>query len=447
MKTRLPRIYIDTLGCSKNTVDSESFIAQARSNEFIVVDTIEQADTLLINTCGFIDAAKQESIDHILDGVRLKQQGDLESVLVMGCLSDRYASELKKDIPEVDAYFGSSHKSIPDVIHALGGDYKKELLGERGLTTPRHFAYLKISEGCDNPCSFCAIPIMRGGHVSTPMDQLLKEARGLRDKGVKELIVIGQDTTYYGLDIYGKRTLDELLLRLSDIGFEWIRLLYAYPAKFPVHILPVIRERENICKYMDMPLQHGSTEVLKSMRRGVTRQRLLDLIGLIRDEVPGIKLRTTMIVGYPTETAENFDELMGFVNEIQFDRLGCFMYSREDATYAFDLGDPISVKEKQRRVRELMALQERVSLSKNELLIGQTMPVLLDRVEDGTAWGRTSFDAPEVDNEVVISGASAGFDVSTLEPGSFYNVEINDAEAFDLFGEIVSNERAVLSEP
>jgi len=437
MKTRLPKIYVDTLGCSKNTVDSESFMAQARSNDFMIVDRVEDADTLLINTCGFIDAAKQESIDHILDGVRLKQQGDLDQVYVMGCLSDRYATELQADIPEVDAYFGSSHKSIPDVIKALGGDYRKELLGERTLTTPRHFAYLKISEGCDNPCSFCAIPLMRGGHVSTPMDQLIREAQLLRDKGVKELIVIGQDTTYYGLDIYGERKLDELLLRLSDVGFEWIRLLYAYPAKFPEHILPVIRERENICKYLDMPLQHGSTEVLKSMRRGVTRQRLLDLTAQIRDEVPGIILRTTMIVGYPTETKEHFEELMGFVRDVRFDRLGCFMYSQEDATTAFPLGDPVPVKEKQRRVRELMGLQEEISREKNEALIGQQTKVIIDRVEDGSAWGRTAADAPEVDNEVVITGAATGFDVSTLEVGRFYQVEITDAEAFDVFGDIV----------
>jgi ribosomal protein S12 methylthiotransferase len=437
MKTRLPKIYVDTLGCSKNTVDSESFMAQARSNEFMIVDRVEDADTLVINTCGFIDAAKQESIDHILDGVRLKQQGDLEQVFVMGCLSDRYATELKADIPEVDEYFGSSHRSIPDVIKSLGGDYRKELLGERTLTTPQHFAYLKISEGCDNPCSFCAIPLMRGGHVSTPIDQLIKEAESLHRKGVKELIVIGQDTTYYGLDIYGSRKLDELLLRLSDVGFDWIRLLYAYPAKFPEHILPVIRERDNICKYLDMPLQHGSTEVLKSMRRGVTRQRLLDLIGKIKDEVPGITLRTTMIVGYPTETKDYFNELMGFVEEVRFDRLGCFMYSQEDATTAFPLGDPISTAEKQRRVRELMGLQEQISREKNESLIGTQQTVLIDRIEDGTAWGRTASDAPEVDNEVVITGATEGFDISKLESGSFYQAEITDAEAFDLFGEIV----------
>jgi ribosomal protein S12 methylthiotransferase len=436
MKTRLPKIFVDTLGCSKNSVDSEFFVGQAQANDFIIVDQIDQADTLLINTCGFIDAAKKESIDHILDGVRLKQQGQLEKVLVMGCLSDRYAEELKADIPEVDGYFGSSHKSIPDVIKSLGGDYRKELLGERTLSTPRHYAYLKISEGCDNPCSFCAIPLMRGGHVSTPMEQLLVEARKLKDKGVRELIVIGQDTTYYGLDIYGKRTLDELLMRLSDIGFDWIRLLYAYPAKFPEHILPVIRDRENICKYIDMPLQHGSTEVLKSMRRGVTRQRLEDLIAQIRDEVPGIRLRTTMIVGYPSETKAHFDELMKFVADMRFDRLGCFMYSQEDATTAFGLGDPISTREKQRRVKELMALQESISAEKNEQLIGQIIPVLIDRIEDGTAWGRTVYDAPEVDNEVVIEGAISGFKMENLRTGNFYDVEITDTEAFDLFGTI-----------
>lgn len=440
MKTRLPRIYVDSLGCSKNTVDSEHFIGQAKANDFIIVDRVEDADTLLINTCGFIDAAKQESIDHILEGVSLKKDGKLDSVYVMGCLSDRYADDLKLEIPEVDSYFGSSHKSIPDVIKTMGGDFRKDLLGERSLTTPKHYAYLKISEGCDNPCSFCAIPIMRGGHVSTPMDQLVREADGLRGKGVRELIVIGQDTTYYGLDIYGKRSLSELLLRLSDVGFERIRLLYAYPAKFPTDILPVIRERDNICKYIDMPLQHGSTEVLKSMRRGVTNSRLLELIAQIREEVPGIRLRTTMIVGYPTETKDHFNELMEFVKEIQFDRLGCFMYSQEDATYAFDLGDPISTREKQKRVKMLMDLQESISLEKNEALIGQTLPVLIDRVEDGTAWGRTSFDAPEVDNEVVITGAKDGFDVTKLKIGEFYPVEINDAEAFDLFGEIASAE-------
>lgn len=435
MKTQLPRIYVDTLGCSKNSVDSEFFMAQAQANQFELVDKVEDATVLLINTCGFIDAAKKESIDHILDGVTLKKQGKLEQVMVMGCLSDRYATELEADIPEVDRYFGSSHKSVPDVIRALGGDYRKDLIGERKMSTPPHFAYLKISEGCDNPCSFCAIPLMRGGHVSTPMDQLIAEATLLRNKGVKELIVIGQDTTYYGLDVYGKRCLDELLLRLSDIGFEWIRLLYAYPAKFPDHILPVMRERENIVKYIDMPIQHGSTEVLKSMRRGITRPRLEELIAHIRSEVPGIHLRTTMIVGYPTETKEYFEEMVGFVQKIGFDRLGCFSYSQEDATTAFGLGDPISQKEKQRRVKALMAAQEEISLIKNRDLIGTVMSVMVDRIEDGVVWGRTEFDCPEVDNEVCIQSATNGFLPKDLEIGGIYPVEITDAEAFDLFGE------------
>lgn len=434
MKTKRKRIYVDTLGCSKNTVDSEFFAAQAKANAFDLVGSVDEADILLINTCGFIDAAKQESIDHILGGVDLKKQGRLEQVLVMGCLSDRYAPELQADIPEVDRYFGSSHKSIPEVIRALGGDHKKDLLGERSLSTPSHFAYLKISEGCDNPCSFCAIPLMRGGHVSTPMDRLLAESTALRAKGVKELIVIGQDTTYYGLDLYGERKLDELLLRLSDIGFEWIRLLYAYPAKFPERILPVIRERENIAKYLDMPIQHASTEVLKSMRRGITRNRLEELIAQIRDEVPGIRLRTTLIAGYPAETKAHFEEMLDFVERMRFDRLGCFAYSQEDATTAFDLGDPVSDREKKRRVKALMDAQERISLEKNQALVGSVMPVVIDRIEDGVAYGRTEFDVPEVDNEVCVQGAEAGFDVATLRAGDIHPVEIVDAEAFDLFG-------------
>jgi len=434
MKTKRQRIYVDTLGCSKNTVDSEFFMAQATANAFDLVATVEEADILLINTCGFIDAAKQESIDHILAGVELKTRGRLEQVLVMGCLSDRYASELQADIPEVDGYFGSSHKSVPDVIRALGGDFRNELIGERTLSTPAHFAYLKISEGCDNPCSFCAIPLMRGGHVSTPMDRLLAEATALRAKGVKELIVIGQDTTYYGLDLYGGRKLDELLLRLSDIGFDWIRLLYAYPAKFPEQILPVIRERENIAKYLDMPIQHASTEVLKSMRRGITRNRLEELIAQIRDEVPGIRLRTTLIAGYPAETKAHFEEMLDFVERMRFDRLGCFAYSQEDATTAYDLGDRVSDREKKRRVNALMDAQERISLEKNQALVGSVMPVVIDRIEDGVAYGRTEFDVPEVDNEVCVQGAEAGFDVAALRVGDIRPVEILDAEAFDLFG-------------
>lgn len=434
MKTRIPHIYVHTLGCSKNVVDSEVLVAQARANDFVVTESVDQADVLVINTCGFIEAAKQESIEHILQGVELRKKGHLKKLLVMGCLSQRYQSDLESEIPEVDRYFGTMH--LPEILEELGGGYKYELLGERTLSTPQHFAYLKISEGCDNPCSFCSIPLMRGGHRSKPMDELLIEARLLKARGVRELILIGQDLTYYGLDLYEKRSLAELLQRLSDLGFDWIRLLYAYPAKFPVDILPVIRERENIVKYLDMPIQHVDTEVLKSMRRGVTEKRLRELIGQIRDEVPGIRMRTTLIVGYPTETKEQYETLLQFMKDIRFDRLGVFAYSQEDGTTAYNLGDPISRKEKQRRVAEAMKVQEAISFEKNQALIGQVMPVLIDRIEEGVAYGRTEFDTPEVDNEVIIQGASEGFKVSNLKVGEFYQVEMIDAEAFDLFGEI-----------
>ncbi len=436
MQTRLPRIYVDTLGCSKNQVDSEVFIAQARANEFEVVTDLEQANVLVINTCGFIEDAKQESIDHILEGVELKKQGKLERLLVMGCLSDRYLDDLRADIPEVDKYFGSSHTSLPGVLKELGGRYRKELVGERMLTNPSHYAYLKISEGCDQKCSFCAIPIMRGGHVSRPVDELLIEARKLRAKGVRELVLIGQDLTWYGLDLYGKRTLADLLKRLSDVGFEWIRLQYAYPTRFPMDILPVIRERENICNYLDMPVQHASTEVLKSMRRGMSGPRMRELLHRIREEVPGIRLRTTLIVGYPAETQEHFAELLDFVREIRFERLGCFAYSQEEATTAYDLGDPVPAAEKQRRVQELMAVQEEISREHNEALIDRVLPVLIDRIEDGVAYGRTEWDTPEVDNEVIIQDADAGFSTRDLHAGTFYDVRIVDAEAYDLFGVI-----------
>jgi len=411
-------------------------MAQAKANAFVVTESVEAADVLVINTCGFIEAAKQESIDHILEGVTLRKKGQIKKLLVMGCLSQRYGEDLKKEIPEVDRYFGSNH--LPEILKEMGGDYKYELLGERQLSTPQHFAYLKISEGCDNPCSFCSIPIMRGGHRSKPMEALLLEAQKLRAQGVKELVLIGQDLTYYGLDLYGRRCLSEVLKKVSDIGFEWIRLLYAYPAKFPTDILPVIRERENICNYLDMPIQHVNTEVLKSMRRGVTENRLRELIQQIREEVPNIRLRTTLIIGYPAETKTYFDELLYFVSDLKFDRLGVFPYSLEDGTTAFELGDPISKKEKQRRISEVMTLQESISYDKNQHLVGSTMQVLIDRIEDGVAFGRTEYDAPEVDNEVIIQGASDTFEVSSLAVGQFYPVNITDAEAFDLFGSIVT---------
>ncbi len=435
MKTKLPNIHVYTLGCSKNQVDSEVLSAQLKANQFGLSDEAENSDVVIINTCGFIESAKQESIDHILQGVRLKEEGKINKLLVMGCLSERYADDLRSEIPEVDNYFGTNH--LPQILEELGGKYKYDLIGERELSTPKHFAYFKISEGCDNPCSFCAIPIMRGGHQSKSMEDLIAEAQRLKASGVKELILIGQDLTYYGLDLYGGRKLDELLLRLSDIGFDWIRLLYAYPAKFPTQILPVIRERENICNYLDMPIQHTSTNVLKSMRRGVTENRLRDLLAQIRDEVPGIRLRTTLIIGYPNETREDFDSMKEFLNEVRFHRLGVFPYSLEDDTTAYPLGDPISSKEKMKRVKEIMDLQEDISMDYNMELIGQEMKVLVDRIEHGVAYGRTEYDCPEVDNECIIDCAREGFDVRDLREGEFYNVEISDVQPFDLFAELI----------
>jgi ribosomal protein S12 methylthiotransferase len=432
MKTRPPKVYVHTLGCSKNQVDSEVLLAQCKANRFTIGKKPEGSDVLVINTCGFIESAKQESIDHILQGIEMKEDGKISKLVVMGCLSQRYADQLKDEMPEVDSFFGSNH--LPEILADLGGSFKYDLIGERQLSTPPHYAYLKISEGCDNPCSFCAIPIMRGGHVSKTMDQLISEAQRLKNGGVRELILIGQDLTYYGLDLYGARKLDELLLRLSDLGFDWIRLLYAYPAKFPVSILPVIRERENICNYLDMPIQHTSTEVLKSMRRGVTENKLRDLLSLIREEVPGIRLRTTLIIGYPNETRAEFDKMLNFLRDVRFHRLGVFPYSLEDDTTAYPLGDPITEEEKMERVKEVMELQEEISMDHNMELIGKEMKVLIDRIEDGTAYGRTEFDCPEVDNEFVVQGADPSFDVTTLKTGEFYTAEVTDVEAFDLFG-------------
>jgi ribosomal protein S12 methylthiotransferase len=434
MKTNPQRVFVHTLGCSKNAVDSEVLTAQARANAFSISDSLDDADVMIINTCGFIEQAKQESIDHILGGVDLKKQGKIKKLVVMGCLSERYAGDLQTEIPEVDAYFGSTH--IPDVLKELGGEYKHELIGERELSTPKHFAYLKISEGCDNPCSFCAIPLMRGGHTSKPFEDILDEARKLKHKGVRELILIAQDLTYYGLDLYSKRRLDDVLRGLSDLGFDWIRLLYAYPADFPTEILPVMRERSNICNYLDMPIQHTETGVLKSMKRRITQPKLRDLIHKIRDEVPGIRMRTTLITGYPDETRQDFENMLKFVEEMRFDRLGVFPYSQEDDTTAFDLGDPVTKKEKQKRVKEIMDLQEQISLEKNMDLMGTELKVLVDRIDNGVAIGRTEFDCPEVDNEFVIESAPEGIALDSLQVGQFYTAEVTDVAPFDLFGEL-----------
>lgn len=436
MKNNAPQIYIHTLGCSKNIVDSEELAAQARASSIKLASTPERADVIIINTCGFIEAAKQESIDHILQAVDLKQQGALKKVVVMGCLSERYAADLKSEIPEVDAYFGSHH--LPEVLAELGGRYRTELIGERELSTPKHFAYLKISEGCDNPCSFCAIPLMRGGHVSKPLDQIKAEAQRLRAKGTRELILIAQDLTYYGLDLYGKRRLADVLRCVSDVGFDWIRLLYAYPADFPVDILPVMRERENICNYLDMPIQHTQTEVLRSMKRRINEKKLGDLLSRIRDEVPDIRLRTTLITGYPNETETHFEALLDFLRDIKFDRLGVFPYSQEDDTGAYPLGDPISEEEKMRRVRAIMSLQEDISMDKNMELIDQELNILVDQNENGVVTGRTEFDCPEVDHEFVIQSAASELDLNDVQVGQFYRAKVTDVEAFDLFGELVS---------
>ncbi len=424
------KIALLTLGCSKNTTDSEALLAQFKSESHISLVDPKQADTLIINTCGFIQDAKQESIQAILEATGLKKDGQLKQVFVMGCLSERYASDLKTEIPEVDGFFGVHDQA--DLIHALGLSYKTLLIGERELLTPLHFAYLKISEGCNHPCSFCAIPLIRGNFQSKPMPDLLKEAARLKEKGVKELNLIAQDTTYYGSDLYGKKTLAELLKRLSDLEFDWIRLLYAFPSQFPMDILPVMRERENICKYIDLPLQHINDEMLRSMQRGISKRQTEALIARIREEIPGVRLRTTFIAGYPNETEAMFEELCEFVQDTRFDRLGCFSYSHEEDTAAYKLTDNTSPEEKQRRVETLMGIQESISYEHNQALVGKTLNVVIDRFEEDVAIGRTQFDAPEVDNECTVPIKEN----SNIEIGKFYPVKVTSAEAFDLFGKV-----------
>lgn len=429
-----PRVNVVTLGCSKNVYDSEVLMGQLKGNQISVVheaESVGKDDIIVINTCGFIDNAKQESIDTILQYSELKEQGKVGKVIVTGCLSERYKPELETEITNVDAYFGTN--DLHNILTELGADYKYELLGERLLTTPSHFAYFKIAEGCNRPCSFCAIPLMRGKHLSKSMEDLVKEAGVLARNGTKELILIAQDLTYYGLDLYGKRNLDELLRRLSDVqGIEWIRLQYAYPSGFPMEILDVMNERENICKYLDMPLQHISDNMLKSMRRGITRQKTTDLVNVIRDRVPEIALRTTLICGYPGETEADFEEMKEWVEESRFDRLGCFTYSHEEKTHAHSLVDDVPQDVKEQRVEEIMDIQQGISLEKNIQKVGQTFKVLVDKLEGNFFVGRTQFDSPEVDNEVLLE-ASADY----AAPGSFVNARIERAEDFDLYGRIV----------
>ena len=425
--TSKEKINIITLGCSKNTVDSERLMSQIKLNNFSLSESSEGADSVIINTCGFIDAAKEESVNTILEAIQLKKQGKIKKVFVAGCLSERYMSDLKKEIPEVDKFFGT--EAYEEIVTELGGDLKNNLLGERELTTPKHFAYLKISEGCDNPCSFCAIPLMRGTHKTKSIDELLYEASALAKKGVKELIIIGQDTTDYGKDIYGKRNISELLNKLSEIkGIEWIRLLYAYPSHFPKDLMETIRDNPKVCKYIDIPLQHITDDVLKSMRRGITKRRTKELLKELKDTIPGITIRTTFIIGYPAETDNDFDELCEFVKDIEFDRFGVFKFSVEENTSSYILGDPVSDEIKEERVSTIMEIQKEISLKKNEELIGKTMKVIIDSEDSEFYIARSERDAPEVDGEVLINKSE-----KKLNIGTFYNVEIYDCNEYDLF--------------
>lgn len=422
------KINIITLGCSKNIVDSEQLLGQLKLGGASVVDDVDQADIAVINTCGFIDAAKQESIDAIVEAVEQKQGGKLRKVVVMGCLSERYRTDLQKELPGVDAFFGSNQ--LQDVVIELGADYRRELLGERVLTTPGHFAYLKISEGCDRPCSFCAIPLMRGSHRTKPMEQVMAEADSLVAKGVKELVLIGQDTTFYGLDLYGKRRLAEVLGTLArKPGIEWIRLMYAYPSGFPREVIPVMRDNPAICKYIDLPLQHISDPVLHSMRRGITGKATRELLDELRSGIPDIALRTTFIVGYPGETDRAFQELYDFVSEAGFHRLGVFTYSHEEGTAAAELGDPIPQNVKQERLSALMELQKDISEERNHGLIGTSLKVLIDRRDGEFAVGRTQWDAPEIDQEVYVKNADSA------QSGNFLTATVVDAVEYDLFAD------------
>ncbi len=426
------KVNVVTLGCAKNIFDSEIMMAQLKANAFDVEHESEETDSeiVIINTCGFIDNAKEESINTILAWAKEKEKGNVSKLYVTGCLSERYKPELEKDIPEVDAFFGT--RDLPRLLKTLKADYKTELVGERLLTTPSHFAYFKIAEGCDRPCSFCAIPLMRGKHVSTPMEQLVKNAKSLAANGAKELVLIAQDLTFYGLDIEKKRTLSELLKRLSDVdGIDWIRLQYAFPSGFPMDVLDVMNERENICKYLDMPLQHGTTKMLQAMKRGITREKTDALIQDIRMKVPDIAIRTTLITGFPGETPADHKELLKWIEQSRFERLGVFTYSHEENTSAFVLKDDVSAKTKKKRADEIMEVQSHISLELNEAKIGKTFKVLVDKIEGDYYIGRTEFDSPEVDNEVVIA-KSEGY----LRVGDFADIEIVNAEHYDLIGKI-----------
>lgn len=427
------KVNVVTLGCSKNLFDSEVMMAQLKANRFDVEHEakVDDSEIVIINTCGFIDNAKQESIDTILRYADAKNEGLVSKVYVTGCLSERYKPELEKEIPEVDAFFGT--RELPRLLKTLKADYKHELVGERLLTTPNHYAYFKIAEGCDRPCSFCAIPLMRGKNISTPIEDLIVQAKQLAAQGVKELILIAQDLTYYGLDLYRKRALAELLERLDQVeGIEWIRLHYAFPSGFPMDVLDTMRQSEKICKYLDMPLQHGSTKILQSMRRGITREKTEELIAAIREKVPGIALRTTLIAGYPGETESDFQEMYDWVERSRFDRLGIFTYSHEENTHAYAFIDDVPYDLKKERADLIMELQSGISYDLNQLKVGKNLKVLFDRVEGDYFIGRTEFDSPEVDNEVLIKKAT-----DFVRLGDFSMVNIDKADHYDLYGKLI----------
>lgn len=429
---RKDKVNIITLGCSKNLVDSEVLSGQLRANDIAVVHESAKKDhnIVVVNTCGFIDKAKEESVNTILEQVELKRRGKLDKVFVTGCLSERYREDLALEIPEVDSWFGTME--LPFMLQSFNADYKKDLIGERLLATPSHYAYLKISEGCNRTCAFCAIPLMRGQHVSKTIEEVVAEARLLVSRGVKEIMLIAQELTYYGLDIYKKRALADLLKHLSDVeGLHWIRLHYAYPSKFPLEILDVMNERPNICNYLDMPLQHASDNMLKAMRRNITRAEMTGLLGEIRSRVPGICLRTTLIAGFPGETRDDVESLKQFLEEQRFDRVGIFTYSHEENTPGYVLEDNVPAAEKEARAQEVMEVQQEISYEKNQEKVGQTYKVLIDKKEAGRYLGRTEFDSVEVDNEVVIQSEQK------LPIGDFVQVKITKAYDYDLEGEVI----------
>ncbi len=435
MKTKTlkqDKINVVTLGCSKNLVDSENLITQLKANDYEVAHDSngEDANIIIVNTCGFIDLAKQESVDTILQYAEVKSKGGIDKLYVTGCLSQRYKDDLALEIPEVDAWFGTLE--LPGLLAKFNADYQSDLIGERLITTPPHYAYLKISEGCSRTCSFCAIPLMRGKHISRPIESLVSEAKNLAKRGVKELMLIAQELTYYGLDIYKKRALPKLLEALAEVeGIGWIRLHYAYPSKFPVEIFDVIAAQEKVCNYLDMPLQHAANGVLERMRRQITREETEALVKTAKDKVSGIAIRTTMLVGFPGETEEEFEELCGFVREMEFDRLGVFKYSHEENTLAYGLADDVPEEVKAERANRLMEIQQGISLQKNRSKVGQTLKVLFDRKEGGYFVGRTEFDSPEVDNEVLVAAAD-----QYVRIGDFADVLITEATDYDLYGEL-----------